>query len=430
MPEAFKWGRDGSCPDLEPHSAAKLQVIRDYTVEYLQILVRSAMGKEELKITIVDGFAGGGKYSNGEDGSPFVFLKAVREAEALINTSQKRQKSLRIDAHFYFIEKSKNAYSALRGALESSDWANELDKSIFTHHAEFREVAKRIVERTNVRHPQGGSRVIFFLDQCGWAEVNAALIGSLAEQLNWKAEFILNFACEWLSSYVSNDSAFRKAYDGLGLSDLISIDDLLKLKTETHCDYRYAVAAKLGPALKTATRSAFFSPFYVEPATGSNHGYWLVHLAPKLRARNAMMDVYYRNQTHIRAFGNTGLRMLAFRPDVEPTGHLLGFHLDNETMNRAKKHLAQDLLKEFRELYPNGTTFEQLCRDRINDTVANIALLGDALVLLAEQGELNIHGPSGGNKRSQGVEPNDRITMNPAPYLGLPGTPRKGRLSD
>lgn len=57
--------------------------------------------------------------------------------------------------------------------------------------------------------------------------------------------------------------------------------------------------------------------------------------------------VYYKKQTHIRAFGNTGLRMLAFQPDVEPTGHLTGFNLDNETLLRAKKHLAADLIKEF-----------------------------------------------------------------------------------
>jgi hypothetical protein len=161
---------------------------------------------------------------------------------------------------------------------------------------------------------------------------------------------------------------------------------------------------------------------------------WLVllqvcHLAPHLRARNAMMDVYYQKQTHIRAFGNTGLRMLAFRPDVEPTGHLLGFHLDNETLTRAKKHLAADLIQEFRANYPQGVTFKKLCEDRINDTVANISLLGDAVVLLAKQGELNIIGPSGGDKRSDSIGDNDHIQMNPAPFLRLFEQPRGGKLA-
>ena len=132
--EQFKWGKDGSCPDLEPHSATKLEVIHDYVVDYLQIMVRSAMGKETFKITFVDAFAGGGRYSKGEEGSPFVFLRAVREAEALINTVQNRKTPLRIDAHFYFIEKNRAAFSCLKGALEHSDWAKEIGKSIFLHN--------------------------------------------------------------------------------------------------------------------------------------------------------------------------------------------------------------------------------------------------------------------------------------------------------
>lgn len=431
MPSEFKWGKDGSRPDLEPHSATKLEVLHDYIVEYLKILVSNAMGKEEFKITFVDAFAGGGLYSKGEDGSPFIFLKAVREAEAIINTTQNRRKSLKIDAHFYFVEKSATNFKCLVESIGLSEWKGEIDKTIFLHHASFQNVADKIVVKTQARHPKGGSRAIFFLDQCGWAEVNAKLIAGMAQQLNYKAEFILNFACEWLATYMNGDEKFIKAYDGLGIHDLVPLSELLKLKEETNCDYRYAIAAKIGPALKAATHAAFFSPFYVEPANGNNHGYWLVHLAPRLRARNAMMDVYYKKQTHIRAFGNTGLRMLSFLPDVEPTGHLTGFHFDNETLLRAKKHLAADLLKEFRQLYPDGVIFKQLCEDRINDTIANVSLLGESVIMLAQHGELNVYGPSGGNKRASAIEDGDRIQMNPAPFLALPGEPpRKNKLSN
>ena len=430
MPSEFKWGKDGSRPDLEPHSATKLEVLHDYIVEYLKILASNTMGKEEFRITFVDAFAGGGRYSNGEDGSPFIFLKAVREAEVLINTTQNRRKPLKIDAHFYFVEKAATNFKCLRESIKLSEWANEIDKTIFLHHASFQDVAKDIVTKTQVRHPKGGSRAIFFLDQCGWAEVNANLIADMAKQLNYKAEFILNFACEWLATYIHEGEKFIKAYDGLGIQDLVPLSELLKLKEETNCDYRYAVAAKIGPALKAATHSAFFSPFYIEPANGNNHGYWLVHLAPRLRARNAMMDVYYKKQSHIRAFGNTGLRMLAFLPDVEPTGHLTGFHFDNETLLRAKKHLAADLLKEFRQLYPHGVTFKQFCVDRINDTIANESLLGESVVMLAQQGEINIYGPNGGQKRVDTIEEGDRMEMNPAPFLPLPGHPRKNKLSN
>ena len=328
------------------------------------------------------------------------------------------------------MEKDATNFKCLYESIRLSEWLNEIDKSIFFHHASFQDVADNIVAKTQARHPRGGSRAIFFLDQCGWSQVNAKLIATMAQKLNYKAEFIMNFACEWLSSYINEGDTFRKGYDGIGIHDLVPVSELLKLKEDTGCDYRYAIAAKIGPALKKATKAAFFSPFYVEPANGNNHGYWLVHLAPRLRARNAMMDVYYKKQTHIRAFGNTGLRMLAFLPDVEPTGHLTGFHFDNETLLRAKKHLAVDLLKEFRQLYPNGVKFQQLCEDRINDTIANVSLLGESVIMLAHQGELNVYGPNGGSKKVNVIEDGDHIQMNSSPFLPFSGNPRKSKLSN
>jgi len=106
------------------------------------------MGKEEFKITFVDAFAGGGLYSKDEDGSPFIFLKAVREAEAIINTTQNRRKSLKIDAHFYFVEKSATNFKCLTDSILLSDWKGEIDKTIFLHHASFQNVADKIVAKT------------------------------------------------------------------------------------------------------------------------------------------------------------------------------------------------------------------------------------------------------------------------------------------
>ncbi|QYY34816.1 three-Cys-motif partner protein TcmP [Ruficoccus sp. ZRK36] len=427
--KAFIWKKDGSCPDLEPHSQTKLEVLRDYVVDYLKILVRGSMGQEIFKITLVDAFAGGGRYSKGEDGSPLTLLKAVKEAEALINLEQKRTKPLKIEAHYYFVEKNKYAFDSLKQTIKASEWSDELSKKIYLIHDSFENVSTYIVEKTKARHPNGGSRVIFFLDQCGWAQVNATQIAQISQSLNYKCEFILNFACDWLAHYINGGDDFRKGYDGLGLSDLIPIDELLELKEKTQSDYRYVIAAKLGPALQRASKSPFFSPFYVEPTTGSNHGYWLVHLAPHIRARNAMIDVYHRKQTHIRAFGNTGLRMLAYNPDSDPSGYLDGFDFSDDTITKARLHLGKDLIQEFVSNYSEGTTFSTLCLDRISDTIANTSLLSDALVDLAKAGEININGPNGGIKRCERVEPGDIIKLNRRPYLTGMGIIRNG-LSD
>lgn len=426
---SFQWGKDGSRPDLQSHSATKLEVLRDYVIDYLKILVQGTMGKEVFKITFVDAFAGGGKYSKGEDGSPLVLLGAVRDAEAAINSSQKRKKPLKIEAHYYFIERNLKNFSALKGSILESEWREAIGGSIFLYNESFENVAQQIVSRTKHRHPKGGSRVIFFLDQCGWSQVSAKLIAELSESLNYKSEFILNFACEWLATYMNEGEQFAKTYDGLGLNDLIPINQLIKIKEDHQWDYRYIIASQLGPALKAATQSEFFSPFYIEPDNGGNHGYWLVHLAPHMRARNAMMDVYYDKQTHIRAFGNTGLNMFAYKPDHSDSGYLNGFELNSTTRGHAINHMSKEIIEEFRLAYPNGVSFEQYCSDKINDTVANVSLLGDAIVNLAKLGELDILGSGGGSKRTTNIIASDQILINPKPFLPLFNIPRNGKLS-
>jgi three-Cys-motif partner protein len=64
----------GTVWDLEPHTAKKHEILRRYFEAWLPI-----MGSWNGRVVYIDGFAGPGKYSLGEDGSPVVVLKAARD---------------------------------------------------------------------------------------------------------------------------------------------------------------------------------------------------------------------------------------------------------------------------------------------------------------------------------------------------------------
>lgn len=64
----------GTVWDLEPHTAKKHEILRRYFQAWLPILAQS-----NERLLYVDAFAGPGKYSKGEDGSPLVVLKAARD---------------------------------------------------------------------------------------------------------------------------------------------------------------------------------------------------------------------------------------------------------------------------------------------------------------------------------------------------------------
>ena len=62
---------------IEPHTSAKHQILRKYLDAWLPIL-----GTYNKRIVYVDGFAGPGRYTGGEPGSPIVALEAALTHQA------------------------------------------------------------------------------------------------------------------------------------------------------------------------------------------------------------------------------------------------------------------------------------------------------------------------------------------------------------
>lgn len=80
---------------IESQTHGKHIVLRAYLDAWLPI-----MGMRNERILFVDGFAGPGKYENGEDGSPVIALKALEE-----HSSKTRITS---EVVYVFIEGDKN----------------------------------------------------------------------------------------------------------------------------------------------------------------------------------------------------------------------------------------------------------------------------------------------------------------------------------
>ena len=60
--------------DIEPHTARKHAILRRYFEAWFPIMARW-----NQRVLYIDGFSGPGEYSNGEDGSPLIVLKAARD---------------------------------------------------------------------------------------------------------------------------------------------------------------------------------------------------------------------------------------------------------------------------------------------------------------------------------------------------------------
>lgn len=85
--------------EAEPHTLAKHEILRGYLEAWFPILARY-----NDRIVYMDGFAGPGRYSNGEDGSPIIALKAAANHRA----------SLKSELVFMFVEAHQGRAAHLR----------------------------------------------------------------------------------------------------------------------------------------------------------------------------------------------------------------------------------------------------------------------------------------------------------------------------
>jgi three-Cys-motif partner protein len=86
--------------ELEPHTAAKHEILRRYVQAWAPILSQGNFPH----LVFVDGFAGPGRYSNGEEGSPIVAIKAVID--------QPRPIKAKVDFHFIELDVKRSRHLA------------------------------------------------------------------------------------------------------------------------------------------------------------------------------------------------------------------------------------------------------------------------------------------------------------------------------
>ncbi|WP_395370646.1 three-Cys-motif partner protein TcmP [Komagataeibacter diospyri] len=121
----FIWESNGILPNIEEHTKRKLDVLKNYLDVYFETVVRNP-ALDQLNITLVDGFSGGGAYIDGAEtrpGSLLVLLKSIEAAVGKLNEG--RTKPLEINARFIFVDDEREHVEALRRELRRSGYSDD-----------------------------------------------------------------------------------------------------------------------------------------------------------------------------------------------------------------------------------------------------------------------------------------------------------------
>lgn len=281
----FDWSEGP--PELDIHGEAKHGILREYIVSYLKVVCQQQR-MPEFKIALVDGFAGGGIYKGGKDGSPLVLLRAVEEAESHINNySRTSTTQINIRANHYFVEKNSHNYLYLQESIKNSEYKSRLNETLFLFKGEFRQHFKTIVDHIKQTAPRGGGGAIFFLDQTGYTDVSIQDIQYIRTNLP-QSEIIVTVSIDWLVDFIEDKEKLRSITRSMGISQYLDTEEIVRIKKEKPVEWRSIIESGFSVAFQKAAQYRFFVPFFIEPQYG-NRGYWLLHLSSNVRAHNVMI---------------------------------------------------------------------------------------------------------------------------------------------
>ena len=215
--DKYDWQIGSRPPPIDPHSIVKHQVLEKYLKAYIRVVMAN-VNMERLMFSVVHGFAGGGEYLTSEgavyDGSPVVSLNSIRDAEREINEG--RLKIRKVDARYYFVEKKQSNFDYLKACLSARGLIQD-DATQFFHN-DFLKVVDGIVN--DIKRRRGGERALFLLDQYAYDDVPIPVIRTIFDRVE-KAEVLLTFNVDSLTTFLSNASVSRGILEQLGLAKYI-----------------------------------------------------------------------------------------------------------------------------------------------------------------------------------------------------------------
>ncbi|MFN0263369.1 three-Cys-motif partner protein TcmP [Tepidamorphus sp. 3E244] len=383
---------------IGPHSKIKLEIIREYIYEYVQVRC-SLPQQEKFRLSFVDGFSGAGSYECGTLGSPLVTLQALKAVSAEVNLRRKIEgfRPISFEFYMYFNDGCPDAIHALKSRVEAFLREHKEEKGGAQFWVKYCEgdfgrnlpMIAQLISASKVRN------TLFNLDQYGHASVSEQHLRT-ALSLTRSSEVFLTFSIASFLAFISPTRRQNKRiFDGR-ISDI----SLHKHKKE------WLAAVELVVFEEFQALANFVSPFSINNQNGWE--YWLVHFANSFRARQVYNDILHRKKNSQAHVGRSGLQMLRYNSVEDATLYLF----DANSRRGARDELLVDIPKFLKDCTPEASLSVASFFDRTyNQTPAHSDDFNSALL---KSPEIEVVTATGGRRRKpQMIRRTDTIRLTP-----------------
>jgi three-Cys-motif partner protein len=216
--------------DLDPHTAAKHQILQKYLGAWFPILA-SAHGR----VVFIDGFCGPGRYSGGETGSPIIaIVEALRHGAKLNNC----------ELVFIFMDKHKDRVAHLRSEVAKIPVSKNFHIDI--RLGEFEEEFRRMLNSLDASQYQLAP-TFAFVDPFGFSGLPYELVERLLRKP--RTEVLINLMIDPINRFIAHpDDPIRAHIEStLGLKN---VEKLIEGATDRLTAIRLLYQQQLSRAAK------------------------------------------------------------------------------------------------------------------------------------------------------------------------------------
>ena len=397
----YNWIIGETLPSIDQHSLIKLEIIEEYLRIYLEVLTQNH-NMDSLKLTVVDGFAGGGVYQNDIKGSPLRIYEVLEQTKHLINFKRESNnyKKISFDIDLHYVEKCNYAFPFLQKTMNERGYRENLH----LYHGEFEKYLDHIIKSVQIKSKRA-HRSIFILDQYGYADASVKSIKKIFTNLK-NAEVILTFSVDSLIDYITRKNPTVLTNMGVSKEDCERLFDI----KEDNDFSRSMIQPLLYETIVKLTGAKFYTPFFIKSDT-SNRSYWLFHLSSHSKARDEMMKLHWNRQNTFEHFGKPGLKMLIGYDSSKENSLFEYYKFDHGAKEKSILSLAEELPEI---IYASESIqFKDLKNSVINEIPVTIDTLKESLSKHIQYGEILAISKDGSIRQKSSTIKDSDIIMRP-----------------
>ena len=273
------------------HTGAKHRLLEEYLKGWLPILTRGGQRRGTLvRLLLVDGFAGRGRYIGGEAGSPLIL---VRVASEFVKWGLEQRNPLRAEIQIAFIEHDLRNYKALVSEINAAQADPDKRPEVILHPPIQGEFANAIHSMLNEARKEN-TPMFVFADPFGFAGIPLSAMRNIVAVR--RTEVFITFMVREANRFLTTtdrDKAFTDLF-GLQSDQLAAFRERVKDALDREAQLRDLYINRL----KAGANAQFVWPFRVFPANGGSTIYYMIHASRHIRAFRLMKDITKKQGAH------------------------------------------------------------------------------------------------------------------------------------